>query len=94
MDKWKSKQDEYLLKDTCRTGQVSFLEIFGPWQEIQNVKYESSINYLSKVMANFEVLVDKLTNREINTETDRQGKNFRMCPFPSPRQSLIAHSVY
>ena len=31
--KWKSKQDKYFLKDTCPTGQLSFLEIFESWNE-------------------------------------------------------------
>ena len=31
MDEWKSKQDEYLLKDTSPLGRVSFPEIIGLW---------------------------------------------------------------
>ena len=31
MDKWKSKLEKHLLKDTHPAGRVPFLEIFGPW---------------------------------------------------------------
>ena len=47
MDKWKSKQNKSLLKDTHPAGRVSFLEIFGPYnaQIFNSVAFRENPGY-------------------------------------------------